>query len=244
MMEPRVRRAIRTLLDDPGATDPAHGRVAVQALGSFVVRRGQQTVALAAGVPSTLVKLVASRGGSVSLDVAVEVLWPEVPTDVGRGRIRNVIARARELTGGAIERRGTSIAFIDSVELDVRRFEDAFRTVQRLRDEDPQQARSVARAALATYDTLLADDLYEQWADEPRSTLRRRASALIDLVSADDLDAATGAWLAELVTGIDPFDDGRLIHLAGILTDNGAVSLASGLLQRAADIANELGATG
>lgn len=239
-MEPRVLGVLRSLIGPPApsADDTA---MAVQALGTFVVRRHGHPLPQAPGVPTKLLKLVAARGGSVTIDMAVDVLWPDVSPDVGRGRIRNVIARARAATGGIVERAGDKIVFVESVELDVRVFESGFRRVQRLRAEGSHdEARAVARASLSSFDVLLADDLYEDWAADLRASLRQRAAALIDVVCEEGIDAATGAWLAEIVTDIDPYDNGRLVRLAGVLTDNGARSLATALLNHAGRIADEL----
>jgi hypothetical protein len=50
------------------------------------------------------------------------------------------------------------------------------------------------------------------------------------------VDAAGAAWLAELVTTADPYDDGRLLRIAGLLNANGGEALATALISQVGEM--------
>jgi hypothetical protein len=120
--------------------------------------------------------------------------------------------------------------------IDLNEFERLSRDAHAIARDDPPAARHLARSALEVAGTLLPDDLYAEWSTEPRLQVCRRIATLVDLVLTESVDAAGAAWLAELVTTTDPYDDGRLLRIAGLLSDNGGEALATALISQVGEM--------
>ena len=188
---------------------------------------------------------VACAGGSLHLEMLAEWLWPEVSPDVGRRRLRNVLARAKAPAGRLLVRSGESISFPGWVQVDALVFarlaEEAL-AAMRSREES---GAALARAALGLYaGDALVDQSYDAWAIEARERLARLRLRLLDALAARAEDAsdheAAARWL-DLAIACDPVDEGRYVKRARMLADLGRPAAAFALLDAAAQVEARLG---
>ncbi len=221
------------------ASDETAARITL--LGGFGVARGARNVTPAAGRPATLVKLIALRG-TIGVEEALELLWPDDEGEIDRARIRNVLHRVRSTSGELIERVGDALTLAPDVIVDAQRFEQAAAAALNA----PREERAaLARRALAwSTGELLPADRYADWADVPRERVRRRRLALLDLVADDaiahgELDEAARV-LDEAITD-DPLEEMRYDRLARALLTQGRSRAALGVAQRGIAAAEELG---
>ena len=218
------------------------GGLRISVLGGFAVNAGTTDVSPPSGRPATLVKLLALRT-VLTIDEAVDVLWPEADEATGRARIRNLLNRIRTSSGELVIRRDTALTLAPGVEVDLQRFERA--TTLAL-EAPPEQRVGAARQALAHHPggLLLPGDLYEDWAAAPRERQHRRQLALLDLLADDavvrgDLDEAV--QLLDLAIAAEPFELARYLVAARALIAQGRRASAIELSARAGVVADELG---
>jgi predicted ATPase len=144
---------------------------------------------------ASLVKLLALQPrGRLPREVVMDQLWPDLLVEAAAPRLHVAAHHARTALGvreGVVVADGAVALFPDvPVVVDVAEFEHAARLAQESgRDE------AVAAAVAGYAGTLLPDDLYEPWTEEPRDRLRmlhlmllRSAGRLEELVAADPLD--------------------------------------------------------
>lgn len=96
----------------------------VTMFGTFAVRAGDRDVTPPAGHPSTLPKLLVLQR-TMTVDAAIDNLWPDADTDTGRARLRNTMNRLRTRSGPCIERCGDTLELTDTVRTDVDVFDRA-----------------------------------------------------------------------------------------------------------------------
>ena len=191
-LAPRAR-AIAPEQQSPSTIAP----IRIQVLGCFSIRKDSVTLSITPGHGSTLVKLIAVRGGAVPIDIAIDMLWPEVDPPTGRRRLKNVISRLRkELGERAVVRSDQSIALGIDVRLDLNEFEQRARNALVLNASKPDETIAAAIEALDEYGgSLLPLDLYEDWIGEARTHFQARASSILDLVRAKAPESLQ-PWLA------------------------------------------------
>jgi DNA-binding SARP family transcriptional activator len=229
-------------LAEPSA-EPASDTAAtiVRVLGGFAVDRAGEDVSPAPGRPATLVKMVAVLG-SVSLDQAIDQLWPETDLEEGRPRMRNLLHRIRATSGDVLVRTEGALELGPGVQVDAERFERDARTALAA----PQPSRAgLARVALSrSTGELLPADQFADWTIVPRERIRRRYLALLDLVSEDaiargDFDEAD-RLLDEAIT-VEPLDESRYVRLATSLIAQGRLLRARRVADQAVAVARDLG---
>jgi DNA-binding SARP family transcriptional activator/ATP/maltotriose-dependent transcriptional regulator MalT len=219
--------------------------VTISLLGGFQVSRGGRVVDVPAGQGRQLVKLVASTGGRLTTDAAMESLWPEADPDLSANRLRTVLNRLRESAGDVVMREERHLCLGPDTQTDMMAFEQNARRALTLAAQRPGEAVSSARAALARYrGDLLPDDPYEPWAVMPRERLRRHALSLLDLcadsaASAGDLDEAVRCL--ERAIEIAPYEEERYLTAARHLVTQGRRGAARAVVQRARVILDDLG---
>jgi DNA-binding SARP family transcriptional activator len=207
--------------------------------------RGGRPVNLGPGQAAQLVKMVASGGGRVQAEQAIEALWPEVEPSVGRNRLRTVLARLKDVAPEAMRRDGDLLTLGDDVRVDLFQFYEEARHALALRHGDAAAAISVARSAISRYrGDVLGDDPYELWAEEPRATARRTLLDLLDLCARaaarrGDLDESRR--MVERALELAPFDDDRYLEVARIFLEHGRRGAALSVLRRARDVLAPLG---
>jgi DNA-binding SARP family transcriptional activator len=208
----------------------------LQLLGGFGLTVGGTDRTPQPGHPATLVKLLALRS-TMTVESAIDELWPDADVATGRARLRNLLNRLKERAGPIVVRDGETLRLDETATVDATAFDTAAAAALSAPDEE-RVGR--ARHALALYTgELLPGDLYEDWATLARARLQRRFVSLADLVAADsmargDLDEA--ARLLDLGIAAEPLDESRALQLCELLTEQGRLSMARGVARRCIDV--------
>ncbi|HXL87734.1 MAG TPA: BTAD domain-containing putative transcriptional regulator [Streptosporangiaceae bacterium] len=219
--------------------------VAVTLLGGFGLTRGGQAVDVPPGQGRQLVKLVATAGGRLTTEGAMEALWPEADPEASANRLRTVLNRLKDAAGDLIVREDRQLRLCPDVHTDVQAFTGDARRAMLLAAGGSREAVSAARAALARYGgDLLPDDPYEPWTELPRQRLRNQALALFDLCAdwaarAGDLDEAVRCL--ERAIELAPDEEERYLNTARHLLTQGRGGAARRMVQRARTVVDELG---
>jgi DNA-binding SARP family transcriptional activator/ATP/maltotriose-dependent transcriptional regulator MalT len=217
----------------------AHATVTV--FGGFSVRRGADDVTPPEGFPSMLVKLVALRSG-VTVDAAIDAMWPDADLDTGRARLRNTLNRLRARSGDLIERRGDLLVLGSGVVTDLQAFDAA---AAEALGAEPGVRAALARHALSLHGgPLLPADVYVDWTASIRERVQRRYLALVDEVAASAEAAGAldeAARLLDLGLDADPLDEQRWIRLGRLLRRQGRLGAARQLVERATAVLDDLG---
>jgi DNA-binding SARP family transcriptional activator len=234
--EPEIWSSLVRILD--GETTPT---VAVTLLGGFRIEVDGAEIALPTGRPAQVVKLLALAGRPLPVDELAETLWPHTAADVGRRRLRNVLARVRS-AAPILDRNEGVIALVPTAVVDSHLFE---RLAQLASTAPIGERLGAAESALARYTgELLPADRFEDWSVAPRERLQRRAirllTAIIDAaVEGRDVDRVVHT--TEQLLALDPFDDSVARRLAVLLRDSGRTAEALQWAKRCAAIRGELG---
>ncbi len=214
-------------------------------LGRFALTRGGRPITLTPGQGTQLLKMVATSGGRVPADVAIEALWPDADREAGRNRLRTVLNRQRAEAGEVIIREGDSLLLAPEVRVDLALFHAEASRALAFGLAEPALAVAVARGAIARYrGDVLPDDPYEDWAQAPREQARRRMLELLDLCA--DAAAARGDLdetrrVIELTIDLAPYDDARYLKAATALLEQGRRGAALTVVRRARAALAELG---
>ena len=219
--------------------------VTVSLLGGFGLTRGGRAVEVPPGQGRQLVKLVATAGGRLTAEGAMEALWPEADPEASANRLRTVLNRLREAAGDVVVREDRQLCLGPDVHTDVQAFTDDARRAMLLAAAGSREAVSAARAALARYGgDLLPSDPYEPWAELPRQRLRNQALGLLDLCAdwaarAGDLDEAVRCL--ERAIELAPDEEERYLSAARHLLTQGRRGAARHMVQRARSVIDDLG---
>jgi len=219
--------------------------VTVSLLGGFGVTRGGRTVDVPPGQGRQLIKVVATAGGRLSADGAMEALWPEGHRDASANRLRTVLNRLKDATGDVVVRDNRQLSLAPDVHTDVRAFTEDARRAMLLAAGGSREAVSAARAALARYrGDLLPGDVYEAWAELPRLRLRNQALELLDVCAGwaartGDLDEAVRCL--ERAIELAPDEEERYLSAARHLLTQGRRGAARHMVQRARSVVADLG---
>ncbi|MCY7418559.1 MAG: hypothetical protein LH650_08710 [Chloroflexi bacterium] len=218
---------------------PVQG-IAVILLGRFAVERNGVDASPPPGRPSTLVKMLA-LGGTLTVDLVIDELWPDADIEVGRARLRNLLNRIRVACGDLIIRHDSALELASGAIVDAHRFERAASAALAA----PRDARiGLGRAALAwSAGELLPTDRYADWASIPRERIRRRQLALLDLVAQDaitrgDLDEA--GRILDIAITTDPMEEERYVRLARAFLAQGRSRRARRVVDQALAICADL----
>lgn len=236
----RPERREPELLRLLGETVHAAPSTSVVLLGQFAVREDTADRTPAAGRPATLVKLLALRR-NVTVDEAVDTLWPDVALETGRARLRNLLHRVRVSSGEIIIRREDSLVLAGNVSVDATQFELLAQTAI---SAPAAQRAGLARTALSVHTgVLLPGDPYADWVAASRERLQRQWLSLLDIIAADsqqrgDLDEAIGV-LGQAIDA-EPLGIERHVLLARCLVRQGRSSAAQAVAHRALAMAEEL----
>jgi DNA-binding SARP family transcriptional activator len=219
--------------------------VTVSLLGGFDVTRGGRAVDVPPGQGRQLVKLVATAGGRVTGEAAMEALWPEAEPEVSANRLRTVLNRLKDAAGDVVVRDDRQLRLGPDVHTDVQAFTDDARRAVLLAAGGSREAVSAARAALARYGgDLLPNDPYELWAELPRQRLRNQALRMLDLCTdwaarAGDLDEAVRCL--ERAIELAPDEEERYLSATRHLLTQGRRGAARRMVQRARSVVDDLG---
>jgi len=236
--EPEMWQALT--VDAATAAQPVT-TVAVQLLDHFAVLVAGEAAALAPGKPQQLVKMLALNGRAMPDDEVCDLLWPDAEPDVGRRRLRNVVARVRA-AGPLLARTEGMLALAPGISVDLTEFEGLAQTALR---GGGAQRRERAQHALAHYrGEVLPGDRFEDWTTAPRERARNLAVRLLEVVideadAAGDVDDAIAA--IERLVETDPYDDRSAERASAILSAHGRPTSAKAWADRADRIRAELG---
>jgi DNA-binding SARP family transcriptional activator len=145
-----------------------------------------------------------------------------VSGEVGRRRIRNVLARVRATCGDLVVRIGEALSLAPGTDVDVATFETAAESALRA---DRSQRAALAVAALDLYrDDLVPEAAYAPRVLRLRDELAARAIELLELIAhaataAGRLDDAVAA-LAR-IADLDPYDESVLQRVIDLLSAAG-----------------------
>ena len=178
--EPDIWPALVRLLEGNSAS-----MVVITLLGGLGIEIDGADVTLPAGHPAQMVKVLALAGRPIPVDELIEILWPDTPTDVGRRRLRNVLARVRA-AGPLLDRSEGVLALVPTAVVDCQRFEQlaraAFTAAADLQLCAAEQALDVYAGEL------LPGDRFEEWSVAPRERMQRRAIRVLGQI----VDGASG----------------------------------------------------
>ncbi len=207
--------------------------IEVQLLGRFLVRRsGDEVPAASFGgrLVRVLIRLLVTRRGSfVSRDVLAEALWPErMPADP-TANIRVLVQRARAALGDpaliVTGPGGYSFAAGAGCEVDTESF---LARTQAGHDHLAAGRASVAlrdfRSAVDLWGEPLAEDAYEDWAQEVRGSMARAYFQALEGGAEAALavrDPGQAVALAERAVSREPLRETAVVLLARALAASG-----------------------
>ncbi|MCA1844576.1 MAG: AAA family ATPase [Actinobacteria bacterium] len=208
--------------------------VDIRLLGRFSARRDGEEIppgAFGGRLVRTLVRILVTRRGTfVSRDVLAEALWPgRMPADPA-ANLRVLVQRARAALGDSAliltGPGGYSFAGGPDCRVDAESFLAAVETGRRhLAAGQAGLALRELRAALDAWGgEPLAEDAYEEWAQEPRSALFRAYLEALEDGAAAALalrDPAQAVALAELAVAREPLREPAALLLARALAEAG-----------------------
>ena len=236
--EPEMWSVLSALTD--GAVT-AVAALRVEVLSAFAARDGDLEVPVPSGKPTQLLKVLAVMGRPVPVEEMAELLWPDVEPDVGRRRLRNVVARVRA-AGAFLDRADDLLVLSAAVAVDVAEFDALAQSALRARGDD---RATKAMAALAAYrGELLPADRFEEWTVLPRERLRTTAVRLAEAVlaeAADRGDPDLAVTVGELLLAADPYADHIAEQVADTLRAAAHTAGAAVWAERAQRIRRDLG---
>ncbi len=227
-----VRHDSRTA-DVLGASLPRAPRLAVQTLGTFQVLRD--------GVPvparewqskkarDLLKILIAHRGRPVARPRLAELLWPDANSDRVGNRLSVQLSTLRAVlavdqgTGDfepvVADRNAVSLD-PSLVDIDMERFlaaAEAARTAYR--HGEPAGHALLVDAVEMYHGEFLVEELYEDWATQPREEVRSAYAALLRILVRVVPDADQRVDYLLRLLDLDGYDEGAHLHLVHILRE-------------------------
>jgi len=221
----------------------ARPALTIAVLGGFRVEVDGIEVQIPAGRPARVVKILAVAGSAMPVDELVELLWPDTAGDVGRRRLRNVLARVRA-AAPVLGRSDGVISLAAGAVVDLHEFEQFIARAGNAAAEE--QVRNAEVALMRFAGELLPADRFDEWMAAPRERIRRRTIRLLSIVidaavASNDIDRAAQATEQLLV--LDPFDFAAVLRTALLLYRNGRQGEAVEWATRFSTIRRDLGLT-
>lgn len=212
-------------------------------LGSFSVRRGEETIAMPMSLAATALKIVALRR-RILVDELVEQLWPESGPGLGMRRLRNVLWRIRVGCGPILTRDDRFILLSPGAVTDVSRFRQL--AAEALEPSTaPTDAARIAQAALELYaGELLPAERYADWAAPTRELLARLHVQMIELRVSDAIEydrIQEATYLLDLLVETDPYEEDHYLRAAELQAKGGNRRRALATIGRAERTLSELG---
>jgi DNA-binding SARP family transcriptional activator len=230
------------------AAEPAAASLRVRVIGGpMVIEDATGVVEVPTGNPQRLVGVVVANGGVATFDQLAEAMWPGDDVETSRARLRNVLLRLRRGVGDVVTRFGSGVRLAPGVSCDLYEFDQLATDALASARSDPEVAGQLAAKAVTLVDgAVLGDFEYEEWALASRRSVDQRMIGLLDLLSVQAEDAGDlprAQALAERALRLDRYTDSRYVRLAELLTLQGRSAAAVAVLEDAAEVARELGAT-
>jgi DNA-binding SARP family transcriptional activator len=227
----------------PAATGDAPHVVTVRVLGPQLSAtvEGEPVTGLR-GYPAKLLAVLVASGGVLTVDAAIEGLWPDAELAVGRNRLHGILLRLRRTLG--LPASGPITCADDLIRLG----RDGSLVVDSwaLEQADPASDLPPAWRAVASYGEgvlthqFAYDDAIEAYRRSMRAAfLRTAAELLADPTTAPDLEAA--AALACRVGRLAPDDEQLCLLAVDVLARDGRTIEASDVVRRTAQTLDNLG---
>lgn len=183
----------RPLEEVPPAVAPTVPSVEIRVLEpSLVVTVGGEAVSPRPSGAALLVALTAAHPRPLHVEEAVDMLWPDAPLDISRGRLSTVVYRLRTLLGTGVIQREGDLLRLDEEQCEV----DLFAFRRRLRGTPEERAAALREirgtlcdAQLPYIDRLARerDALRALWCSAAEAAQRSQ------LVTVEDLEPARSA---------------------------------------------------
>ncbi|HVA61745.1 MAG TPA: bacterial transcriptional activator domain-containing protein [Mycobacteriales bacterium] len=224
-----------------GLTPQSGVALRVRTLGDFALEQHGRPLPIKHGVPAQALKLFVAFGGQIHLEQLAEALWPGVPADEGRARLRNVVARIRSQLGPVL-RRDADVLVLDA-DTDVREFERLAQMALTAARGDPSATERAVEALRLYCGEFLPADRYNPAMVATRERLHRIFLALLDRLAdesahrGDPVEAVR--WLERGIAA-ERYDDTRHLRAADLLLASGHHPAAVEMLNRARQVAVEL----
>ncbi len=189
-----TRNPLQTSLQEvPGEAAPERPAVEIRVLEpALVLRVDGEAVAPRPSGAALLVALAAAHPRPLHVEEAVDMLWPEAPLDVSRGRLSTVVYRLRSLLGSAVIQRDGDLLRLDDEACEV----DLFEFRRRLRGTPDERAAALREIRGTLCDAQLP---YVDRLSRERDALRAlwvsaaEAAQRSQLVTLEDLEPARTA---------------------------------------------------
>ena len=223
---------------------PAAPSTSMILLGSFSVVANQtaSSKVLPPGHSTQLVKYLAAAGGDVPVEVVIEVLWPDGDPDKGRKRLRNVINRARAALGpDSVLRNGDLVRLGPEVKTDLAQFRELGGHALTGAEAETERAAKAVQALNLYQGELLPDDLYSDWVDGHRETVKLTAIGLLDLILAHPTPEVVPSWLLETAGRVGAKTESLWVDVAQFADQHGAMECCRIAAFRAEAVAHDLG---
>lgn len=232
---------IEELLDETSRDGTVEASVTLRVLGGFSVERAGGQCTPQPGHPAMLVKLLALNA-LMTVDAAIDAMWPDADGDTGRARLRNLLNRLKQRSGELVIRDGETLRLHPSVSCDLDVFE---RRCASALSAAADERVGLARGALALYTgELLPGDIYDDWTIGRRERTKRRYLALADVVAEDAItrgDTDEAVRLLDLAIGAEPLDESRYARMCEVLVAQGRVGTAREVAARAIAALDDVG---
>jgi DNA-binding SARP family transcriptional activator len=204
------------------APGPEPAAVAVRVLGpELSITVAGEPIPTLRGFPAKLLAVLITRGGTMTVDAAIEALWPEADPAAGRNRLHGILLRLRRSLGLTAD--GPVTCTDGQIRIDPEGVVVDSWAFERAAEPDASRAGG-AWTAIRRYpaDVLTEQFAYEGPIDEYRRELRATFLRLASTVLADHrawTDAEAVAALARRATRLAPDDEHLSLLAAQALLD-------------------------
>jgi DNA-binding SARP family transcriptional activator len=220
-------------------------RLCIHVLGpQLSVAVNNERIPVPRGYPAKLLALLIASGGTLTVDAAIDELWPDADPDVARNRLHGVLLRLRRGLGFAA---GGPISCVDDmVRLEAGPFLeiDSWEFIRLAALAATRPAAAVEAVAGYAGDVLTVQFAYDDPIEAYRSDLRRtflRLAAALLANPPEGIDAGELAAIARKAARLAPDDEEICLAAAATLTDLGDAVEARHLVEATSCAVEELG---
>lgn len=233
-VEPERWARVSALLDPPPPS------VRLLLFGGAAVEQDGLRHPLPEGQPAALAGVLALSARPLEIDEVCDALWPDADLALARQRLRNVVARVRQVAP-IVERTPAGLRLDPAVAVDCVEFERAVRSLGYQRDTSPAELREALALCPGTLLPGVANeriDAYRRRYEQLVAEVRRRLVAVL----AEAGDPSAAADEAEQLLAVDPFDDETTLRVARAFARAGDGASARAWEERGRQIAASLDA--
>jgi len=206
----------------PDSTSHPSAVIRVRAFGPLTVIRNGRAEPVPLDQPGRVLHYLVASGGAMHVDQLAAMLWPDADLN-GSARLRNLIARTRQVHGPVVVRKGVIVRWADGVEVDVHHFDELSRRALQRR-ADPESAVLAAEAAELYRADLTPMERSSHEVAIARDRLRRSYLTMLDLLAEEELRAGrpeAAAGFLRRALEAEPSDETRHVKITALLLDHG-----------------------